>query len=55
MVKYAHKKQLPLHEPWRERFANFYKDMGDPPPGSYKFRLDKTRKGFVPGNVHWWG
>ena len=40
---------------WRQSFAAFYRDMGDPPNDGQRWTLDRidVNKGYEPGNVRW--
>lgn len=42
-------------EEWRNSFAAFYRDMGNPPKDGQRWTLDRIDvfKGYEPGNVRW--
>lgn len=45
-------KSITVCDRWLHSFANFYADMGDPPPGLTLDRKDGT-KGYSPENCRW--
>jgi hypothetical protein len=46
---------IKLHEPWRDEFADFLKEVGKRPKGKGRLTLERrdNNKGYVPGNVYW--
>lgn len=48
----ANREGVALHFPWREKFENFLKDMGEPPARA-KLRRRNAGGSFSPSNCYW--